>query len=188
MRLIAGQFARRRIEAPRGGATRPTPDRVREALFQHLVVAWLDGGFDGRTVFDLYAGSGGLGLEALSRGAARVVFVDAARAAVRCIADNVRALGCGASSEIVAGELPAALGRLGGQASVVFADPPYADRPLAELGRTLLARGLVTPDCLLVFEHDARVSVEAPEGWSTVGARRWGDTAVALFRPVGSEG
>ncbi|HEX9093015.1 MAG TPA: RsmD family RNA methyltransferase, partial [Coriobacteriia bacterium] len=104
MRIVAGSWRGRRLIAPGGRATRPTSDRVREALFDALV-ARLGADLGGAAVLDLYAGTGALGLEALSRGATRAVFVENDRAALRALADNVSALGAQAECVVVAGDV-----------------------------------------------------------------------------------
>src|SRR3954467_15650634 len=130
MRIISGQWRGRRLVAPAGNATRPTSDRVREALFSIL------GALDGERVLDLFAGSGALGLEALSRGAASATFVERAPAALRVLRDNVADLG--ASAEVVAADARAHLRAAraqGAQYDLVFLDPPY--RTAATFGREL---------------------------------------------------
>src|SRR3954467_7982650 len=130
LRIVAGRWSGRRLVAPRGRDTRPTSDRGREALFSIL------GPLDGARVLDLFAGSGALGLEALSRGAASATLVERAPAALRVLRDNVADLGAGA--EIVAADarsyLRGARGQ-GAQYDLVFLDPPY--RSAAALGREL---------------------------------------------------
>src|SRR3954465_7399669 len=120
MRIVAGRWGGRTLHAPRGRSTRPTSDRVREALFSIL------GPLDGARVLDLFAGSGALGLEALSRGAAAATFVERERLALRALRDNVADLG--ADAEVVAADarvfLRAARER-GAQYDLVFLDPPY---------------------------------------------------------------
>ena len=100
MRIIAGELRGRRLVAPKGSGTRPTTDRIREALFQHLTVARIDGGFADRHVLDLFAGSGALGLEALSRGAESVTLVDEARSALAALRTNVDSLGVRRSAKL----------------------------------------------------------------------------------------
>ncbi len=128
MRVIAGRFGGRRLAAPRGAATRPTADRVREALFSML------GSLDGASVLDLFAGTGALGIEALSRGAAQAVFVERDRLALSALRANLAALGLGAEGgepqvQVRARDAVAALGgaiEQGETYDLVFLDPPYA--------------------------------------------------------------
>jgi 16S rRNA (guanine966-N2)-methyltransferase len=181
MRIIGGKAARRRIKAPPGAETRPTADRVREAVFNILGPPP-----DGARVLDLYAGAGGLGLEALSRGAESAVFVDRSRQATRVLTENAAALAMTDASEIHCADGLRALRRLeaaGRRFDWVFVDPPYhsdlGERALAILGEaTLLAPGAV-----VVVEHDRR-RPPAPAVGCLVKAdsRRYGDTEVAFYR------
>lgn len=182
MRIIAGDLARRRIEAPRGRVTRPTTDRVREALFQHLVSARLDGGFAGLRVLDLYAGSGVLGLEALSRGAASVTAIEADPRAAACVRDNARRLGIADRVRVVRAPLPGALARVRGPYDVVFADPPYDRADPEPLFRALAERGLIGAGGLVVYEHACTTVPPALAGEGPLAVRRYGDTCVAIYR------
>jgi 16S rRNA (guanine966-N2)-methyltransferase len=187
VRIISGIFGGRRLTSSVADSTRPTSDRVREGLASALQAR---AAFDGAVVLDLFAGTGALGLEALSRGAARVLAVEQDRQALRCIEDNVRALqvhdrvtvlkldllkNAGASMERVR-----ATGI--GPFTLVFADPPYAQ--LSEL-LPLLAALALSDQCalgaLLAIEHQRSTQVPAPEGLHQVGAYRYGDTAVTLL-------
>ena len=118
MRIIGGAFRSRRIKSPPGLDVRPTPDRLREALFNVLAPR-----IEGSVFVDAYAGSGAVGLEAISRGAARVIFIDRQRAAVEVIRENLRALGVTAGFEILKGQTAKLLSDVTGQ--IVFLDPPY---------------------------------------------------------------
>ena len=181
MRVIAGRLGGRRLQAPRGRGTRPTSDRVREALFSSIGDEIV-----GAHVLDLYAGSGALGIEALSRGAASVTFVERAPAALRALRANLHALELDACvvGTAVAG-VPAALGDTG-TFDVVLADPPY-DVPLTEV-TTVLGRmrdSHLADDALVVIERDRR-SDESLPGWLDLHRQRtYGDT-VLVFARVGS--
>src|SRR5918999_4707697 len=133
MRVIAGRYGGRRLQAPPGAATRPTSDRVREALFSVL-----GGRVDGANVLDLFAGSGALGIEALSRGAAEATFVDSAPAAARAVRANLEALGLEAEVHRADARAFLRAARKGGrQYDLVLIDPPY--RRAAALARELAA-------------------------------------------------
>src|SRR5829696_2263003 len=121
MRIVAGQFRGRRLQAPHGTSVRPTSDRVREALFSIL------GDVTGLRVLDLFAGSGALGIEALSRGAADAVFVESSRRAAEVVRENLRAVG-EEDAPVRVESVQAYLRRASGQATydLVFADPPYS--------------------------------------------------------------
>lgn len=129
MRIIAGIARSRRLVGPRGQTTRPMTDRVRESLFSSIA-AWIPDS----VVLDLYAGTGAMGLEALSRGAAAVTFVERDRAALDALRRNIATVDLGGS--IVSGDVDDFLGRAGGSCDVAFVDPPYAV-PLASLVETL---------------------------------------------------
>lgn len=174
MRVIAGTHGGRELAAPKGRATRPTSDRVREALFSIL------GDMGDLRVLDLFAGSGALGIEALSRGAAQATLVDSARAANAAIRRNLEALGMDA--EVVA--QPAArflqgASRDGRQYDLVFLDPPY--RHASTLGRELSSAlmPILAADARVVAESDRR----SPLGLELrlLDARRYGDTLIQIY-------
>ena len=179
LRVIAGRFGGRRLEAPRGSTTRPTAARVREALFSILTdVA-------GDSVLDLYAGTGALALEALSRGAARAVLVEHDRAALEALRANVAALDVGAVTHVVPSRLPRALVSVleRGPFELVFCDPPWANREAAgDVLARLAAEGGLAPGARVVLEHAAKDAEPAVLGLDVSDRRAWGDTAVTLFR------
>ena len=178
MRIVAGSRKGARIFAPRGLDTRPTGDRVREAVFN------LVGPVDGAEVLDLYAGSGAMGLEALSRGAARVTFVESDRAAAETILrnlDKLRLEGAVVVREDVARRLAAdAAG--GRRYDLVLVDPPYAmlARTLPILAAHLPA--VLAPDGVAVVESDAREEPDLPLLKRT--SRRYGSARVTLFEAL----
>ncbi|HZB75695.1 MAG TPA: 16S rRNA (guanine(966)-N(2))-methyltransferase RsmD [Solirubrobacteraceae bacterium] len=172
MRVIAGTYGGRRLQAPPGEATRPTADRVREALFSIL-----GDRVGGARVLDLFAGSGALGLEALSRGAVSATFVDSAPAAIRALRANLEALG--AEAEVVRADAlrwlrsaPAAAR----QYDLVFLDPPY--RRAGELGAPLSAAlaPVLAAGALVVAEADRRAPLELT--MPATDERRYGDTLI----------
>jgi 16S rRNA (guanine966-N2)-methyltransferase len=178
VRIVAGSLGGRVLRAPPGAQTRPTSERVREALFSII------GPPDGGQVLDLFAGSGALGIEALSRGAGRAVFIDKARQALDMLRRNLAGLGVADRAETVLGDGVAYLGRPGvGPFRWVFIDPPYrsdlAARALAALPRTAL-----TADAVVVVEHDRRNSpVDSCGDLIRTDSRRYGDTCLSLYRP-----
>jgi 16S rRNA (guanine966-N2)-methyltransferase len=188
MRIISGQYRSRIIEAPPGLNTRPTSGRVREALFSHLQAAILDDGFDGLRVLDLFAGSGALGIEALSRGASHVTFVDADPIAARTVRKNLEALRCQAA-DVLEARVPGALARLGQPApyDLIFVDPPYAATNTAEVLETLVSRTLCTPAAIAVWELDVRSKPAQPHGWTVRSDRRYGDTRVLVLQRVNDD-
>jgi len=179
LRVIAGRHGGRRLVAPRGSTTRPTAARVREALFSILTDV------SNANVLDLYAGTGALALEALSRGAARALLVEHDRAALEAIRTNVAALELGEVAEVVPLRLPRALSTVleRGPFGLVLCDPPWADREAAELVLArLAAEGGLAPGARVVLEHAARDADPTVVGLIADDRRTWGDTAVTLFR------
>lgn len=183
VRIIGGMWRGRPLVAPKGRDTRPTTDRVREAIFSSIYS--LLGDLHDAVVVDLYAGSGALGLEALSRGAGAVAFVESDRDAARAIAQNLKALGVKRDAgRIVQAKVQVALGeRLGSVgASLLLADPPYRIEP-SEFCRVLeglASTGVLRPGALVVYEHSAVVEALWPSGFVSRQERRYGDTAVSF--------
>lgn len=174
MRVVGGSLRSRTLRAPKGSSTRPTTDRVRESLFAVL------GDVAGLEVLDLYAGTGALAIEALSRGAARAVCVESARPALSVIAENREELGLADRLEIVGRKVVEAL-RMERTFDLVFADPPWADVP--ELTRDLARLPmLLNEDALVCVEHASRDQPPALPGLTIDETRTWGDTAVTFYR------
>jgi 16S rRNA (guanine966-N2)-methyltransferase len=180
IRIIAGKYGRRVIRTPSGSSTRPTSDRVRESLFGSLgaLVAW-----EGSAVLDLYAGSGAIGFEALSRGASRVTFVERDGEAVKVIRENARTLGAEAACRIESVSVPRFLGRPSTErADVVFLDPPYAQSVDDDL-RALVSNGWVGAGSVIVIERDTRSAEPAwPDGLEPPTQRSYGETALWYAR------
>jgi 16S rRNA (guanine966-N2)-methyltransferase len=174
MRVIAGRWGGRRLQAPPGVATRPTSDRVREALFSVLGAR-----VEGARVLDLFAGSGALGLEALSRGAAEATFVDSAPAAVRAVRANLAALGI--EAEVRRADARRFLGSASAAArqyDLVLLDPPY--RLAGRLGPELTAAlpAVLAPGAAVVAESDRRAPLTL--GLELHDERRYGDTLIRI--------
>ena len=173
MRVVAGALSGRRLRAPTGLRTRPTADRVREALFSML------GPVEGLRALDLFAGSGALGIEALSRGALEAVFVDSDRRAVEVVRSNLAALGLDAAvhRRDAIRYLEGASGRPG--FDLVFCDPPYdsAARLAGALSRLLPT--VLAPEAVIVFESHKRSPLEL--SLPLLRERAYGDTRIALY-------
>ncbi|MEV0152137.1 16S rRNA (guanine(966)-N(2))-methyltransferase RsmD [Micromonospora sp. NPDC050686] len=179
-RIVAGTHGGRRIAAPPGAGTRPTSDRVREALFS-AVQADVD--LDGARFADLYAGSGAVGLEALSRGAGHVLLVESDPRAARVIRENIAALRAAPAARLAAGKVATVLaaGPEGEPYDVVFADPPYAvpDDEITALLAALVQRGWLAPDALVVVERSTRGGPFTwVEGVTAQRSRRYGETTL----------
>ena len=174
MRVIAGEWRGRPLKAPPGAATRPTSDRVREALFSILAAK-----VPGARVLDLFAGSGALGIEALSRGAKTATFVDKAAPAIRAVGGNLEALG--ADGRVVRAEARRFLGgasRSGRSYDLVFLDPPY--RLDAALAAALpeAVKAVLAPGATVVSESDRRAPLEID--LPIEDERRYGDTLIRI--------
>jgi 16S rRNA (guanine(966)-N(2))-methyltransferase RsmD len=169
MRVIGGEFRSRRLKSIAGRATRPTPDRLRETLFDVLA-----GRVMGCVFVDAYAGTGAVGIEALSRGAARCVFVENGRRAVEAIRENLHALGIEGRASVVAGKVVAALGRLEGD--IVFMDPPY------EMEAEYRAALGVARAPLVIVQHSVRFDPgETHGGVRRVRVLKQGDNALSFY-------
>lgn len=183
MRIIAGDRKGATLFAPRGMKTRPTSGKVRESLFNQLAHGGLPDGFDGLRVLDLFAGSGALALEALSRGAASALLVDADAAAIAAIERNTSALRYGDRVRIVRGRLPAVLNRLGGAPfDLIFCDPPYGTVEAGLLAKGLLEHGLVGAATTLVWEDGGETPPDLAGIAEPVHHRQHGDTVMTVWR------
>ena len=179
-RIIAGLAGGRRLATPAGRSTRPTSDRTREGLFG--TVTAIRGGLDGAAVLDLYAGSGAVGLEALSRGAADVLLVESDPRAARVIRENIAAVGL-AGARLAADRVERVLARGPGSPArdFVFADPPYAlaDEQLQQVLAGLLQPGWLAAGALVAIERGTRSGPLAwPAGYVSDRCRRYGDATL----------
>jgi 16S rRNA (guanine966-N2)-methyltransferase len=177
MRVIAGELGGRRLASARGGATRPTAERVREALFSIL------GPLEGALVLDLFAGSGALGIEALSRGAAHATFVERAPRALAALRANVAALELGERSRVLGGDALAAL-RGDDKYDLVFLDPPYAMAPALAEGLSRALPGVLRAGARVVSESGRRAPLEL-EALPIFRERRYGDTMIRIHEMTG---
>jgi 16S rRNA (guanine966-N2)-methyltransferase len=185
MRIIGGSLKGRAIRTPDGQNTRPTSDRARESLFNILAHADWAPGLEGVRVIDAFAGSGALGFEAMSRGAAFCLFVETDAAARGCIRDNVEAFQLFGNTRIhrrSATDLGAKPAGLGALFDLVFLDPPYK-QGLIPLAIDQLVRGQwITPDALVVAETAAEEPPLALDGWAALDERAYGAARVTFLR------
>jgi 16S rRNA (guanine966-N2)-methyltransferase len=185
-RIIGGAARGRRLRVPAGG-TRPTADRVREALFSALEAA--RGGLGGAVVLDLYAGSGAVGLEALSRGAAHATLIERDTRAAAVLRANAAAVGL-PGAEVVADTVERRLAQDPARRyDLVFVDPPYAE-PMERVHAALVAlreRGWLAPGALIVVERSAREPFAWPDGYAADRDRRYGEAALWYGRAAGPD-
>ncbi len=182
MRIIGGEYRGRKIRYPELEQVRPTKDRVREAVF-NMIAEWISGA----RVLDLFAGSGSYGLEAVSRGAASVLFVEENGQCVRTIGENVDTLGCSARTLIISGDVFDALKRFGSAGKekfdLIFADPPFRQDTAK---KTLLAINnydIVNRSGLLVIEHHVGESLQGVAGDITLFKQKtYKDISISLFK------
>lgn len=185
MRIVAGTFRGKQLDAPRTDAIRPTADRVREAVFS-IIGSRLGANLDGVRVLDLFAGTGAMGLEALSRGADHCVFVDTGVEARGLIRGHIEAFGVAGRVKLLRRDATdlGPVERLK-PAHLVFADPPYGQG----LGEKALASGRkggwIAPGALIVLEERKDIEIAAPDGFAIVDRRDYGDTAVTLMEADG---
>lgn len=171
MRVIAGELGGRRLRSARGGATRPTAERVREALFSML------GPLEGAVVLDLFAGSGALGIEALSRGAASATFVERSPQALAALRANLVALELNERARVIAGDALGAL-RANDKYDLVFLDPPYAMAAALAAALSRELPGVLRAGARVVSESDRRGPLELALALSR--ERRYGDTLIRI--------
>jgi 16S rRNA (guanine966-N2)-methyltransferase len=172
VRIIAGSARGRRIEAPQDGGTRPIHDRAKEGIFNMLIS--LNGEFEGLEVYDIFAGSGSFGLEALSRGADHVTFIEKSPGATTVIKKNIETLGFGDRSTVLTTLAESAV-RAMPRVDLVFCDPPYADDPWRKLLPEIRADVLV---------GHAKDEIELTEEWDELKRRRYGRAKIVIAERV----
>ena len=175
--LTGGTLRSRRVPTPRGRAVRPTPSRVKEALFSILGLTLADA-----RVLDAYAGTGALGFESISRGAREVTFVEAHAPTAQAIVAAANSLSVSDQTTVVTAPLERAATRLVGRFDIVFADPPYADPYPQAAFAALRLRGAIDPASLVIYEHSARVAAPTDPQFDVVRTERYGAVALAFMR------
>ncbi len=176
MRIVAGDAHGKTLLAPKGMNTRPTTERVREAIFSALTPY-----LEGARVLDAFAGSGALGLEALSRGADEAVFIEKDRRALEVLRKNIAACGFAARAQVLSGDTPQHMQNLAGF-DIVLLDPPYNRGFIAKLEPLLLREGFLNPGALIMLETAAKKpELFAQPGWQLYKSRVYGDTAVYYY-------
>jgi 16S rRNA (guanine966-N2)-methyltransferase len=182
MRIISGTSKGRRLVTQRGQALRPTSDRVKESIFNIL-----GGEVEGKSVLDLFAGTGNLGIEALSRGAKRALFVEKGRQALQLIQKNLLQCGMEGRAEILPKDVNRAIGMLNrkGEAfDLILMDPPYEKGLIRKTLMKLNSQKIYHKDSILVIEHGRREPIpDIVEGWNLTRQRKIGDTLISFLIP-----
>jgi 16S rRNA (guanine(966)-N(2))-methyltransferase RsmD len=182
MRIITGRSKGRRLVRPKGQGIRPTSDRVKESLFNILRME-----MEGKVILDLFAGTGNLGIEALSRGAEKTIFVEKKEQAIRLIQKNLAQFGLEERSEVLPKDTNRAIGILkqrGESFDLILMDPPYERGWIQRTLRKLNSHPIYHEDSVLVIEHTRREPLPQPlEGWSLIRQRQIGDTLISFLMP-----
>lgn len=184
MRIISGTSKGRKLVTPRSQSLRPTSDRVKESIFNIL-----QDDIVGKVVLDLFAGTGNLGIEALSRGAKKTIFVEKGRQALRLIQRNLTQFGLEERSEILPKDAIRAIGILkqrGESFDLILMDPPYQKGLIQKTLMKLNSYPIYHKDSILVIEHDRREPLSTVmDGWNLIRQRRIGDTVISFLTPQG---
>jgi len=177
MRITGGTGRGTRLRVPAGDRVRPTADKVKQALFNILGDRVRDA-----VVLDLYAGTGGIGIEALSRGASRAVLVDDSRKSLQVIRRNVEQAGCGDAAQVIAAKAESFIRKAAERFDIVFLDPPYTQE-IERLLDLIAGSELLEPDAIVVAEHfKKQPSPESAGGLSLYREARYGDTVLAFYQ------
>jgi 16S rRNA (guanine966-N2)-methyltransferase len=179
-KITGGSLGSRKVKSPKSLHVRPTPGRVKESLFSILMHR-----IDGARVLDLFAGTGAIGFEAASRGAARVVAVEGHRETALAIEETARDLGLGSRHETIGAPAERALYRIEGPFDIVYLDPPYANEVPLQLFRLLLERKLLADDAVVIYEHAAKTILPDVPGYRSTREEVYGDVALAFFAVAG---
>lgn len=186
MRIISGASKGRKLVTPKSQSLRPTSDRVKESIFNIL-----GGEVEGKFVLDLFAGTGNLGIEALSRGAKKAVFVEKGRQALRLIRRNVIQIGLEGRVEIIPRDASRAIGILKWRGEIfdlIMMDPPYEKGLIKRTLTKLNSHPIYHVNSILIIEHDRREPLPSiPEGWNLIRERRMGDTVISFLTPCERE-
>jgi 16S rRNA (guanine966-N2)-methyltransferase len=177
-KITGGTLGSRKLKSPKGTSVRPTPGRVKESLFSILMHR-----VEGASVLDLFAGTGAIGFEAASRGAQRVVSVEAHRETAQTIEEAAQSLDVADRITVVAAPAERALYRISGPFDIVYLDPPYANEVPLQIFRLLLERELLAPDALVVYEHAAKRILPDIPGYRSTREEVYGDVALAFLTP-----
>lgn len=181
MRIIAGMFRGRILASPRDRSVRPTTDRAKQTIFDVLTNRTV---FEGLHVLDLFAGSGSLGLEALSRGAISVAFVDNARDSLVLLQKNITALGCGDRCSVYQAEVFWYIKNTRAHYDLVFADPPYKLENIGTIPRAIHESGVLKPGGYVVMEHSRESEIDLDENLYEIVRKPFGQTTVLILKSL----
>lgn len=176
MRVIAGEAGGRKLKSGKGTKARPTTDMVKEALFNNLGNRVIDANF-----LDLYAGFGGIGIEALSRGATRAVFVEQDPKHLAIIKENLTLTGFMEQAEVLRGDVVKVLTTLCGTFDLVFVDPPYESGLYEETLNLIYAKSLLHPDGIIICEHNSGLPPIIPDCFESIKQKKYGETGLTLL-------
>lgn len=184
MRVVAGKYKNRILKTVADKSVRPATDKVKGAIFNIMQsrVDWTN-----CTVLDLYAGSGSVGIEALSRGAKNAVFVENSRSAIQFLKLNLTSIGADGQAQVVAADVDKFIRGSRVKYNVIFADPPYALESLAELPTRIFQSDIVARGGYLIVEHPARFEFQPSSEWDVVVRKAYGRTSVSFFQHTMSE-
>jgi 16S rRNA (guanine966-N2)-methyltransferase len=181
MRITTGRFKGRTVQTVRDLSVRPATDRARQTIF-NILAARIE--LEGVSVLDLFAGSGSLGLEALSRGARKVVFVEQSRPASRLLEATIDRFGCGNEAEVVTMDAHQFLAGDRGRYDIVFSDPPYGHPGTDAMPEAIIAGGRLARGGILLIEHATGQEFTGSDRWELFTERRFGRTTLSFFREV----
>lgn len=179
MRVIAGKYKGRILKTVPDNSVRPATDRVKGAIF-NVMQSRVD--WSTSVVLDLFAGSGSVGIEALSRGAKKVIFVESSRSALQFLKSNLESIGANGDSQVVQGDVYQFLKSAYRKYDVVFADPPYALETLPELPNTIFDSNIVSKDGYLIIEHPTHYEFHPGSRWEITTQKIYGRTCVSFFQ------
>ena len=179
MRVIAGKYKGRKLETVPDNSVRPATDKVKGAIFNVLQsrVNWTSA-----KVLDLYAGSGSVGIEALSRGAKSCIFVEKSRNALQFLKSNIESIGADSDANVVYGDVDMFVESTRTTFDVIFADPPYALEALKYIPNKMFEKQLIASDGYLIIEHPTRYVFENNSKWDVVVEKKYGNTTVSFFQ------
>ena len=180
MRIISGTARGRKLTGFSGSSIRPTSDRVREAVFS--ILSSRLGSLNGRTVLDLYAGTGAMGLEALSRGVLSAVFVDLAKESADLIRKNASTIKLASNAEVIQGDVRQVIARQSRQFDLIFMDPPYHNEDISDILLLLAEKKLLKPEGIVCIETANKISLpETIPPLNLIDRRKYGSTAVSFY-------